>query len=340
MNSPSGVNASGPLIELDDLHLLERRDAHDRVLHQLLEARPVLLEQLAVEVGGDPVERPRGAVPLVAAHDQAARLGPEVDEQRGVAHRRHVERQAGRLRARGTRGPSGSTGTVTPASAPISPANMPPALTTISVSIVAAVGLDRGDAPALASGSPVTRVCVFDLGAAPPRALGERERQLARVDVAVGREDTRRRARRRSTSAGRAPAPRRARSSSSGRPNVFAQPAWRAISSIRSSDDASRSEPDLAPAGLEPDLGLERPVEVDALHHHLRQRERRAELADEAGRVERRAAREVGPLDEDDVVPAEPREPVEDRAAADAAADHHRSRPVPHRISSVSPSAV
>ena len=36
----------------------------------------------------------------------------------------------------------GTTGTLTPASAPISPANMPPALTTISVSIVAAVGLD------------------------------------------------------------------------------------------------------------------------------------------------------------------------------------------------------
>ena len=31
--------------------------------------------------------------------------------------------------------------------------------------------------------------------------------------------------------------------SSSGSPNVFAQPAWRAISSIRSSDDASRREP-------------------------------------------------------------------------------------------------
>jgi hypothetical protein len=31
--------------------------------------------------------------------------------------------------------------------------------------------------------------------------------------------------------------------SSSGSPNVFAQPAWRAISSMRSDEDASRSEP-------------------------------------------------------------------------------------------------
>ena len=45
-----------PVDQLDDLHLLERRHAHDCVLHQFLEARPVLLEQLPVEVGRDPVE--------------------------------------------------------------------------------------------------------------------------------------------------------------------------------------------------------------------------------------------------------------------------------------------
>ena len=46
--------------------------------------------------------------------------------------------------------------------------------------------------------------------------------------------------------------------------------------------------------------------------------------------MEGRAARELRPLDEDDVVPAESRQPVEDGAAADAASDHHRPRPVPH----------
>ena len=60
MNSPSGVNASGPLISLNDLGVLERGHADDRVLHQLLEALPVLGEQLAVEVRRDPVE-PHGA---------------------------------------------------------------------------------------------------------------------------------------------------------------------------------------------------------------------------------------------------------------------------------------
>ena len=94
MNSPSGVNASGPLISLITSILGERRDAADGVLHQLLEPRPVLGEQLAVEVRRDPVERPGRRVALVAAHDQPARLGPEVDEERRVAHRRHVGRQA------------------------------------------------------------------------------------------------------------------------------------------------------------------------------------------------------------------------------------------------------
>ena len=86
------------------------------------------------------------------------------------------------------------------------------------------------------------------------------------------------------------------------------------------------------PSRLEPDLRLQRAVEVDALHHHLRERQGAAELADEAGRVERGAARQLRALDEHDVIPAEPREPVEDRAAADPAADHDRAGARPHRF--------
>ncbi len=65
------------------------------------------------------------------------------------------------------------------------------------------------------------------------------------------------------------------------------------------------------PAGLQPHLVLERAIELDARHHHLGQRERAPELPDETCRVKRRAARQFRPLDEDDIVPAEPREPVE-----------------------------
>ena len=97
MNSPSGVNASGPLISFTTSISSSVGTRTIAFVHQLLEARPVLLEQLAVEVRGDAVERPRRAVALVAAHDQPARLRAEVDEQRRVAHRRHVERQPGGL---------------------------------------------------------------------------------------------------------------------------------------------------------------------------------------------------------------------------------------------------
>ncbi len=78
--------------EPDHLHLGKRGHADDGVLEELLEARPVLVEQARVEVGRDPFETPRRAVALVAAHDEPARLRTEVDEQRRVAHRRHVGR--------------------------------------------------------------------------------------------------------------------------------------------------------------------------------------------------------------------------------------------------------
>ena len=151
MNSPSGVNASGPLISLITSASLERRHADDRVLHQLLEPRPVLGEQLAVEVRRDPVERPRRRVALVAAHDQAARL-------RAGSRRAATGRASSACRSAGPTAcviryscAIGTIGTFTPASAPISFANIPPALTTTSASIsplsvttpVDAAALDR-----------------------------------------------------------------------------------------------------------------------------------------------------------------------------------------------------
>ena len=54
MNSPSGVNASGPLISLHDPIVRQRRHADEGVLHQLLEPRPVLLEQLPLKSAGMP----------------------------------------------------------------------------------------------------------------------------------------------------------------------------------------------------------------------------------------------------------------------------------------------
>ena len=322
----------GAVHETHDLHLLERRHADDRVLHQLLEARPVLLEELAVEVRGDAVQRPRRTVPLVPAHDQPAGLRPEVDEERRVTHRRHVEREAaglqhevlvrdghdrhGDARERAELAREHPTGVDDDLGLDRAP-----------------VRLDRRHPTALGRDARDARLR-RDLRAAPSGPLRERKGQLARVDVAVAREvcraedalDRHRREqllrfRRRDELERQADRLRPARLA-----NDLLHPLLRG------------GEPqgaDLAPARLEPDFRTECPVELDALHHHPRQRERRAELADEAGGVERRAARQVCALDEEDVRPAEAREPVEDRAAAHAAADHDRPRPLLHTRSSL-----
>ena len=87
-----GGEGFGAVDKTDHLRVLQCRCAHDGVGHQRLEAIPVRLEEAAVEVARNPVQSPGRGVAFVAAHDQAARLRPVVDEQRGIAHGRHVER--------------------------------------------------------------------------------------------------------------------------------------------------------------------------------------------------------------------------------------------------------
>ena len=169
-----------------------------------------------------------------------------------------------------------------------------------------------------------------DLRAVAARSFGEREGELRRVDVAVGGEI--RRAEHTLGGHRREELLRLGRGDQLQREPEGLGPAGLACDFLEALLRGGQPQrPDLAPSRLEAHLGSDRPVELDARHHHLRQRERAAQLADEAGRVEGRARGQIGALDEDDVVPAEPRQPVENRAAADAAADHHRSRPVPHR---------
>ena len=79
-----------PVHEANDARVLQCGGANDGVRHQRLEALPVRLEQLPVEVRRDAAETPRLRVALVPAHDQPAGFGSVVDEQRRVAHRRHV----------------------------------------------------------------------------------------------------------------------------------------------------------------------------------------------------------------------------------------------------------
>ena len=202
----------------------------------------------------------------------------------------------------------------------------------------AAVGLDSGDTTAVDRDRGDARRRRH-FRAAPARSLGQCERQLARVDVSVGREESRAmhavgRHRREELLrlGGRDQLERQAERL---RPAGLARDLLHPLGRRREPE-----RPDLVPAGLEADLRLERAVEIDALHHHLRERERAAKLPDEARGVERRATRELGPLDEHDVVPAEPGEPVQDRAAPDAASDHHRPGPVAHAREPSYPRAI
>ena len=118
---------------------------------------------------------------------------------------------------------------------------------------------------------------------------------------------------------------------SSGSPKVFAQPACRRSSSNRSGVEASRSDPTSCHDGSDAGLGGQSPVQVGAVHHHLGERHGAAELADEAGGVERRAGRELGAVDEDDVGPAELGQVVRDGGPADAATDDDRPGVSRHR---------
>ena len=82
-----------PVDQPRDRDLVHHRHALAGVDGDLLEALPVLLEQAAVEVGGDGVdaglvERPRRGVALVAAHHEPAGVLAEVDEEVRVAHGR------------------------------------------------------------------------------------------------------------------------------------------------------------------------------------------------------------------------------------------------------------
>ena len=188
----------------------------------------------------------------------------------------------------------------------------------------ALVGLN-GDDAAVARLDAGHRRAHLELRAEPARRVRERERQLARVEIAVVGDE-----RRRDDAVGRH---RREellrllrrhdlhRQAERLRPRRLA--AQLLVPRLR------RREPqaaELVPAGIVARQLLQLGVEPDRVLHHPRQRERRAELADEPGAVPGRAVRELVLLDEERVRPALLREVVEDGAADDAAADHDRPR--------------
>ena len=252
---------------------------------------------------------------LVAAHHQPARVLAEVDQEVGIAHRREVVvRTAARsarqrlrdevlVRHRDERHPH-----------PGHPADLGrehPARVDDDLGLdAAAVGLHAPHAAALDVDRGDARVRV-DVAAGLARALGERVGQQARVEVAVGRQP-----RRPEHAVDRHQ--REALERLLGREQLEREPErLRPAGLAAGLLPALRRGGEPEPAALDP-AAVERPVELDRVHHHPRQRDRSAQLPDEPGGVEGRAARELVAIDQHDV------------ASSRAARGGRRSNSPPH----------
>ncbi len=192
------------------------------------------------------------------------------------------------------------------------------------------LGLDRPPLGLHAAHPPRAAAALLDVdrgharvrehaAAALARAVGERRRQLRGVEVAVGRQVGAAAdavgAHQREQLLGLLRRDELQRQAERLRPRDLAQHLLFALRRARQPDAAA-----LDPAAVE------RAVQLDRVDHHPRQRDARAQLPDEAGRVERRAARQLVAVEQHDVALAELREVVRDRRAADAAADDHDAR--------------
>ena len=190
-----GRERLGPVDQPRHAHVLHRRHAQARVVDDLLEAVPVLLEQPAVEVRRDRVEpaaavreRPRRAVALVAAHHQPAALLAEVDEVVGVAQRRQVAARALAERLRDEVLVRHRHDRHAHAGEPGDLRGVHPAGVDEHLALdVAAVGRDAAHGAA-ADVDPGHAGVREDPAAAAARAVGQRVGEPARVQVAVGRQ--------------------------------------------------------------------------------------------------------------------------------------------------------
>ena len=324
MNSPSGVNASGPLKSLLTSAVSiagTRRSSSGAISSNRSQSSG---SSCASKPSGTPSSAHGRRVALVAAHDQAADLGAEVDEVVGVAQRRQrLERRVERL---------GDQVLVRERDDRHVDADHAPDLGRVHAAGVdhdlgpdrALVGDDRVHAAVLeldrrpracaarsrrraaARRRPARRSAGSGRGSR--RAAGNAAASTPSVDIS-GNSSCASAGRRRSRSAGRRSSPSRP---GAGSPRTGPATTPAAGRRARASRDPCRSLGQLG-------------VEADGVLHHLRQADGRAQLADQAGRVPRRAVGQVVLLDQHDVRPAQLGEVVEDAAAADAAADDNSS---------------
>ena len=334
-NSLSGVNASGPLMSFVTVTSSIAGTRAPALPGDLLEAVPVLLEQPPVEVRRDRVE-PRSR-PGPGRGSLAARSRPSPGRRppRGSrrAGRGRASSAAGCRASRSRNGcvtryswAIGTIGTRTPASRPISAANMPPALTTTSASM-SPHSVSTPRTRPVATSIPVTRVWV-KIRQPPSRA----RRRPARRSAATDR-GSRRSAGRHAPStpsvdiSGKSSCASSAEISSSGSPNVCAHAAWRRSSSIRSGVHASR----IPPHSVQPGSKSRTPRRAAGRARRSASSSSSATPIRAAGRRARpsgRSSREVSSVavDQHDVALAQLRQVVGDRRPADTAADDHEAR--------------
>ena len=320
-----GREALGAIDQLVDTGGGKGRHAADRQFHRWGEVVEVGVKELEVEVGRDAAVGPRQRVRLVAAHHQPADLLLVVRETVGIAQRRQVARHAvdrcgdhvlvlhrheGHVHADGRR------------------QRARPLTGAAHDDFAGDASLRRHD-----SGDParVVELDALDVGVLADRrpgiarAASEGLRDVGRVGLPVSGQERRAHdivhrhewpqllglARREQVHLQAERGRRRRLALHLVPPLLVAGEAQAAVH---------------LPARRQPGLGLELLVQGDGVAEQLGDVRARAQLADEAGRMERGTRRELVPLDEHRVGPAEAGQVVGGGAPDDAAADDHRSR--------------
>ena len=327
MNWLSGVKLSGPLYSFLSPVLLQDGYPMDGRLHEHAEVVPVLLEQLELEgvgqrVGCDPRLRRR----LEPADDEATDLLLDVGVPVGVAQDREVRMDA-------LDGLGHHVEVLGRVEGHVDPAQEADSLRPLAGAVDDDLGLDgapvRDDTrhPAVRVVTPVTRVCSAMRTPRMAGAPGEGGRHVDRVDGGVtgqpeGAEQVARledgialeRLGRGEQLALEVVGLRRGR-----RPAELDHPLGRA----GHRDAAAPLE-----AGGQARLRLELAVEAGGVLHEAGARLRRPELAEQARRMPRRAARELSLFEEEDVGPPEAGQVVGGRGPDDTAPDDDDTRPV------------
>ena len=319
-----GGEGFGAVEHILDPGPLERRHARERLLHERLEVVPVVVQQRIVEALGDAVLGPGDRIRLVAAHDQATHLLLEVDQPVRVAQSRQVARHPLDRLGHDVLVLDRNQRHVDAGQRCDLARPLPGAVDHHLAGDRALGGHDAAGPPALDRDAG-DRAVLDDGGAAPARALGQREGDVGGIGLAVGRQE------------GGADhvghlhqRPQLARLLGRQQFHLEAEAARRGGLALDLGPALLVARQAQAPVHLPArglaGLFLKFVIEFDAVLEELRDIGIGPQLADQAGRVEGRAAGQLGALQEHHVAPAEPCQVIGGRAADDAAADDDRAR--------------